>query len=424
MLLGLAGFSLRAHFVLVAEVEGPLRGDVRQYVHYAWNLVHHGVFSHAGPAVAAPVPDGFREPGYPAFLAFWLWLDPAGWYRLALHGQALLGALTVLWTTLLARHWLPAGWALASGALLAAWPHHVVASATLLSEVVLGCWLMLALWLFAEALRRRAAGWTLAAGLAFSAAALTNPVLLLFPACALPLAWPRLGARLALLFLGAALLAPALWQVRNATVDGPGNGPGRAAINLVQGSWPLYHEANYQLRRYGNPIARAMFDEMEAEASLLDRDPAAGLARIGTRLGRDPGASVRWYLLRKPFLLWDWDIRIGAGDVYFHHVRRSPFEAGPLRSLKRAARVANPWLFALALAGMAVAARAGCRRPGGSAAVLLAAAALYLTAVHVVFQAEPRYAIAYRGIELALATTALAAAARRMQRRRGSAGAG
>ena len=62
LLLTLFAWLLREYFVLATVVEAPIRGDVRDYVAYAWNLVHHGVFSKAWPTdtAAVPVPDGFR----------------------------------------------------------------------------------------------------------------------------------------------------------------------------------------------------------------------------------------------------------------------------------------------------------------------------------------------------------------------------
>ena len=68
-LLTLVAWLLREYFVLATVVEAPIRGDVRAYVAYAWNLLHHGVFSMASPSQAMPTPDGFRGPGYPLVLA-------------------------------------------------------------------------------------------------------------------------------------------------------------------------------------------------------------------------------------------------------------------------------------------------------------------------------------------------------------------
>lgn len=413
-LVTVAAWALREYFVLAAQIEAPIRGDIRQYVAYALNLLQHGTFSQVWPGEGPPVPDAFRSPGYPMLLALAMFLvkGGAGWYTVAVQLQVLLGSLSVALTALLARPWLSPRWALAAGALFAIWPHHVVASGVLLSEVLFGFALLLALLLAAEAARRRHVGWAIAAGTAMSFATLVNPIALLLPPVAALIAWRGGLHRIAGAMLVLGMLGPAAWQLRNATIDAPPSGPGRGAINLVQGSWPLYHEAHFQLRRYGNPIARSMFEEMEAETELLGADPAAGLARIGARMSAQPGAYLRWYLLQKPFLLWDWDIRIGIGDIYFHRVRSSPFEGNALlHAGKEGMKALNPFLSLLALIGALLVLRDHHRdphAPSSIAAMFVATCTLYLTAVHMGFQAEPRYATAYRGLEALLVVTTLA----------------
>jgi hypothetical protein len=117
---------------------------------------------------------------------------------------------------------------------------------------------------------------------------------------------------------------------------------------------------------------------------------------------------ARWYLA-KPWLLWGWQIRIGATDIDFLEVRNSPLERnGLLRAIVAAYAWLNPLLTTLALAAAVVLAVAGLRRARWMPAAVPAALALYVTAVHVVLQAEPRYATAYRGLECLLLATALA----------------
>jgi hypothetical protein len=72
-------------------------------------------------------------------------------------------------------------------------------------------------------------------------------------------------------------------------------------------------------------------------------------------------------------------------------------------------RVLNPLLSLLGLCGMLAVLVDGLRRrrSGSAAALATGAIALYLTAIHTVFQAEPRYANAYRGIEILLLITAM-----------------
>lgn len=395
---------VREYFVLATVVEAPLRGDVREYVAYAWNLLDHGTFSRIWPGDGTPVPDAYRGPGYPLFLMLCMAVggQPDGWYWLALHLQAVLGALTVTMTVLLARHWIPAGWAFFAGVLAALWPHHIAATGALLSEVVFGFALMLALLLTAETIRRGRIGWAAAAGAAYVYAALVSMVSLLFPLFAAWVLWRSAARKPALALLIVALLGAGLWSLRNATIPATPATPGRAAINLVQGSWPLYHRA-YVFSRNDHQAAREIMGAIDRETRLLASDPAAGFASIRQRLASDPAWYARWYLLQKPFLLWDWDIRIGMGDVYFHRQSGSPLETHPLlNATKRLFKVLNPAIFALSALACVVLLlgwmRDKHRLP--PAAVVVAGFCVYVTAVHVVFQAEPRYSIPYRPMQL------------------------
>lgn len=414
LLLTLFAWLLREYFVLATVVEAPIRGDVRDYVAYAWNLVHHGVFSKAWPTdtAAVPVPDGFRGPGYPLFIAAAMRLQsrPDDWYALLLHTQALLGALTVAGTVLLARRWLAPGWALLAGALLALWPHHIAATGALLSEVVLGAALVFALLCTARAFDQPGArSSALAAGALFGYAYLVNPLVLFLPFALAALLWRERRGHAAAWLLAVFLLPVAAWGIRGSTLADGGSGD-RAKVNLVQGAWPQYHAAWNTSSR--NPISRRIMQAIDHEERLLKADTVAGLREIGTRMGEDPGYYARWYLLQKPWLLWDWDIRVGAGGVYFHRVSHAPLDTNPiLRASTALLHRLNPLLFALSLmASLALAVGAWRRRPWApSAAALPALLFLYVTGMHALLQAEPRYSIPYRPFELLLATGALAA---------------
>lgn len=154
-------FLLLEWFVLVTEVDSPIRGDIVQYVAYAWNLLQHHTFSMAPIGSEAVVPDAFRGPGYPLLLALAMLVGgmEGGWYAVALQGQVLLGTGTVLLTILLGRYWMSAGWSLGAGALLALWPHHIAATGNLLSEVALGFFVVLSLWLAALSVQGRCQPW-------------------------------------------------------------------------------------------------------------------------------------------------------------------------------------------------------------------------------------------------------------------------
>jgi hypothetical protein len=412
----LLAFLIREYFVLVAVVDIPLRGDIREYVNYAWNLYHHGVFSMVPPQATPPSPDAFRSPGYPWLLMVCMLLKPHGdsWYSLALQMQVVLGTATVWLTMLSARLWLDRAWPILAGVLMAIWPHHVAATGALLSEVAFGFTLMAGLYFLTRAFDGPRPCFIVLAALAFGYAYLINPLIALFPPVIALLIWRERSGRAALIFTSI-FLAPLLaFALRSALLENHGNQTervGRAAINFVQGAWPEYHWA-WQMQRFGEPNAIAVMRDISAETAALSASPMTGLSTIAKRLRERPAQYAVWYLWHKPWLLWSWEIQIGPGGVYVLDVRNSPLETHPiLRWATAALRLSNPLLSLLALGGMLAMLYGGLlRKPWApTAALATAALALYLTAVHTIFQAEPRYANSYRGIEILLLVTSLKA---------------
>ena len=401
----LLALLLREYFLLVVEIGVPIKGDVRDYVAYARNLLDHGTFSMSTP----PVPDAFRGPGYPAFLALASLLAGESWYAFVLHAQAMLGALTTVLTMAIARTWLPLGYACVVGTLLALWPHHVVATTSLLSEVLLGFGIVLGLCCSLRAINARGVAWSITGGLVLGGTWLVSPVVALLPLLA-ALVLLRAGRRgSAAWLLVCAMLVMGAWSLRNALVVPPDDAPGRAQMNFVQGSWPQYHQA--AATAHEDPMSRQIMSAIDSEYRLLHDDPMAGLASIAARIRAEPAYYARWYFIAKPYLLWEWNIRAGIGGIYFHAPLHSPFETHwALRGVVRALRAANPVLFLLA-AGFALLSIGRWRRARNIEALaplLIALTFTYFTALHWVFQAEPRYAIPYRSIELLLGVGALA----------------
>ena len=408
----LLALLIRLQFVQQAVVQMPMSGDSRHYVAYAINLEQHHTFSKAVPGEPV-VADSYRSPGYPLFLAACMratgGVGDNAWYRLALFLQCLLGAATAWITILLARQWMPPAAALAAGLGVAIWPHHVVASSALLIEVLLGFVLAAALLLAARAHSRRSLSIAAGAGATLAFATLVNPAMLLLPVfISLPFLF---GSRKRLLYplLLLPLLGFAGWAWRDAHVSMPGS-PGRGALNFVQGSWPGMHDA--WRNRLVDANAAFTMAQIDAEAAMLEQVPSSGLTVIGRRMAASPGRYARWYLVEKPFLLWDWDVRVGSGDIYVNAIESSPFEKNPvLRAISRALHAVNPMLFALALAGALVTAWRARQGVDEAAPLLVTLAFAYFTLVHDVFQAEPRYAIAYRAEEMLLVAAALVALA-------------
>lgn len=423
-------FALRWYYVSTTFVYAPLSGDASQYFIYAWNLAHHSVFSLSAPGAHTIVPDNYRDPGYPLFLAVWMKLlghTQASYYAV-LSSQALLGALTVGFCTELCRHWLSTRWAAAAGLLMAIWPHSIAINGFLLTETLSGFWCSLGMLLWAQACNDKRYGFALASGLFFGFAALTNAVLQPFGILLAALtAWRTPPLRKICLILALATAAlPTAWAIRNAhlpSVDIHSSSRGRAMQNLVQGSWPAYHPA-WRLSKIGDETAKAnakmILDAINREYELLLTAPLAGTGAIGQRLGQHPFAYLGWYLIEKPYELWGWDIEIGQGDIYPYPVANSPFQTDRVWILLAAiCDTVNPLLLLLALAcpflawctpTSTVSQRISVEcRPLMSVIGLV----IFVTLVYTTLQAEPRYSIPFRSFEIVLAFTSVASLAAR-----------
>ena len=426
LLVGLLGLALRALYVATAQIDGLVFGDGLQYLVYAMNLLHHGVFSCTPPGAGEIVADSYRAPGFPLLLAAGQALAGDNvelGVRYAQYMQVVISSASVLVSIALARLWLPRGAALLAGLVVACWPHLITFAATIMSETLFGFWLVLGTWLLCLG-ERRARAWILAgAGAAFSCAYLANPIIVFFPPLAGVLLLRRGKGRLAAAFVAAALLAPLGWSWRNSHLSTDVSQFHHAVDGFVWGSSPVYIPAFNS--RWVSPEAKRIVDFEEQETQQILADPVAGLGAVLERMRQDPLAYLSWYVLEKPWLLWDWTIVVGNGDIYYPKTTSSPLERiTVLHWMKQLLKFLNPLLSALALGGGFYYAARELRRPRQTqfAPGVIALFFLYVTAWHALLLALPRYAIAYRPEQIVLAIgSAAGLLAWLRQRRRGSA---
>jgi len=317
----------------------------------------------------------------------------------------------------LGRRFMPTPWALAAGLLVAVWPHLIVFTETVLSETLFAFCLLWAAMAMAKAFAHDKTRLSMQAGVLAGVVWLVNPIVMFFsPVLAALAAWHG-RRRLAAVYLAAFLVVVGAWQLRNAGIASEQGSAQRVGRNFVQGSWPIYHDAYRD--RFASPIAKAYNDQIEEQARLMETSPRTALGEVFERMGAQPMRYLGWYALEKPWLLWDWNVRIGWGDVYFLETNHSPFDrVAAYRMIHAACRALNPVLFVFALVSCGIAAWR-LRRARNDAAFAWQACALlacYLTAVHVVLQAEPRYSVPYRPIEILLAAAAASAIATRLRR--------
>jgi 4-amino-4-deoxy-L-arabinose transferase-like glycosyltransferase len=431
----LFAFGLRWYYVSHAMVLDPVRGDATQYYAYALNLSNHGIFSKDLPDATVIHPDNYRDPGYPAFLALWMKVLGAGedWYAAVLLSQALLGALTVALAMQLGRHWLPLRWAAAASVAMALWPHSITINGYLLSETVFGFLTVLGILIAAGAFQRESMSRAVLAGLTLGAAALTNAILLPFGILlAAFLGWRKLASRRLCIALavGAAVL-PGAWAIRNAAVVVPVAGSSstdRALQNFAQGSRPEFQTA-WRDSVLGDEDAKAkakiVFQHVDDDYAQLRTSPLHGVGAMLRRLSQHPLQSAQWYLIQKPALLWGWGIEIGQGDIFVFPTRNAPFQIQPMWiALAAICHAANTTLMLRALAAFLFVGfqrdRPERRPPTAGRAALISTLFLvaFVTFVYSTLQAEPRYSIPFRPLEILLVLTTLYGIATWWQKRK------
>jgi 4-amino-4-deoxy-L-arabinose transferase-like glycosyltransferase len=419
---GVLALGVRWYFATHAEVLQPLSrdpfwGDAGQYYRYALNIFHHGVFSLTPPGAGAPVPDSFRDPGYPAFLALGMALTHSynQWYSLVILSQVVLGGITVACATLAIRGVLSNGLLAVAAGAMALWPHLVSTPAYVLSESLTAVFCATAALALREAADRRSSIWAAAGGLSLAIAALTNGVLSpLVVILALVFVWKRTLPRRALWTFALVTAVPLFaWGLRNAGISSTLSPAMRAEINFVQGSWPTYHAAG-QLAGANDPVGIQTIDAINAEIANLHADHAKGLLEITARMRRSPGTYLTWYL-GKPALLWGWSIGLGSGDIYMYPTHNSPFVTQPvMRAIEAVAFIFNGVLAALALVGAILVAM---QREPPAGMLVFAVTAAWVTIAYAVFQSDARYSTPFRPAEIALACLATSIMFARLRQR-------
>ncbi len=262
-------FALRVLVALALTAWNPAglaNGDTAGYWQLAQNLVDHGVFSRS-PGIPL-VPDAFRTPGYPAFLALF-YAAGLGWTAVALVQSALSCATILLLVQLLGR-WFDRKVVVAAAWLVAVDPESVLYAATV-APATLVTFLLLAAVLGAASGRR--SEWAVLAGLLSGLAALVKPMALYFPAwlagiCLLDRRRTRRGWRAGLVLLAAALVVSP-WFLRNQRVFGVWRFTSIQGFNLL-----YYNAAALESAERGITVSDAQ-DSLAAE--LGRRNP--GLAQ-------------------------------------------------------------------------------------------------------------------------------------------------
>jgi hypothetical protein len=231
------------------------------------------------------------------------------------------------------------------------------------------------------------------------------------------------GWRNAMFFLILALMPPLLWAVRDAQIETPAvkSAGGRLFENVLVGLEPDFKPSYRDTR---DPNAEAARRRVSEGTELYYRDKGLAYRSVATRISEEPTHYFFWFL-RKPAVLWRWDIGQGAGDIYIYPMASSPFESNTF--YRAAASICfglNMPLMLAAFGSTLVLIVATFRRSAprqNRAYQLCGVIFLYGVVVYTVLNPDARYANPFRPFEIVLAVGLVADLAQYFRKQRASA---
>ena len=425
-LVGLFLFSLalRVAFLRGIDPRETLRADGWHYAMLAWSLANRGAYS---DTMAPPlVPQMRWPPGYPMLLApFYRGRDLLTGTAALLPVQVVGGAAIPALTVLLGAGLVPGPLAWLAGLLAAACPILVTTPSFAVTETAFTLLLLMLLLALRRLVEHPGTGAAVATGVIGGALLMVRSSglgLVVLAAAWLAARNPAPGARRAALVLLLLALAPAIaWEARFQVEAARGTpAPSYLARPLAEGIYPdlIYADS---ARGYA----------MDADPEFPDFSVSIGrtLRTAWTRARADPWPSLRWNLVARWLVLWEFGM-IQSPPIHVYPVARGLFRPAainpgaigdePLAALYWIFRALWYWCVipAVALGALLLARRrVGTPTDAGRLHEL----AYMLVAGHVLLHGllipEPRFLLPMRPLLFVLALAALSDVAARFTRR-------
>lgn len=209
------------------------------------------------------------------------------------------------------------------------------------------------------------------------------------------------GTKLALYILLGFMLILSPWLIRNVLTLGKISDK-FLMINFLHHG--IYPDFKYQQKpeSYGRPYH---FDPRSKEIST---DVYSVLGEIKNRFRTDPWKHLKWYLLKKPAVLWSWDTIQGHGDFYVYDVSQTPYSDNKIfQWTHKIMRLLHGPLVVFSLLGSLVAwifpGPSGLGRNAVFMARFAAVLLFYYTLLHMIGAPFPRYSVPLRPFQYGMA---------------------
>jgi hypothetical protein len=419
-----AALGLRLMYQAEAVVHGPLRADALKYFSAAYNVCHFGLYSvdTPGPANNPPVTSTTLSAGYPIFLLPFVCTSQnvKQFLSRVLMAQAVMGALVVVFTFLIAQHSLGLVWATFAASLTAVSPHLIAMDGYVLTESLFTFVTALGVLLLILAWRTQRGLVALVAGVLLSFSGLVRAMgLLLLPLLALiflvsaeqtTLAPRRVWTKqLLCLFLGYAIISGAHLAFRNQMT--PPAAEASDDFVSVGSTWRGFLAGSYPGFLSTADTGHFIASRNDPAFERMSHDKAYAFRVMRDRFMERPGAYLKWYLGGKILFMWRWD-NVYNGDVYIYPMKRKAFHTDPvLRHIHHAMHALHWPLYLLTwLAPVLLFVRSRHRGLTAQSKALLVPGMVfwYFAIVLTALGPLPRYSIPARPFAFILAAASLA----------------
>jgi 4-amino-4-deoxy-L-arabinose transferase-like glycosyltransferase len=414
LVLLLLGLGLRLGYQDASVVSNPVRADAAKYFAAALNLRQWSAYSLEMPGPEAPKTRTDLSPGYPIFLS--TFLAPRSTMEAAYvqirRTQALLGAITVLFTFLLARQSLTLPWAGMAAGFTALSPHLIAIDDYLLTESLFTFLLMSGTLMLAISWRRESRLLALVSGILLALSARVRAIGFLLPIVLAPtlfLPGPlRLVARYRSRVLSVALVVVGALVVF---------GMHRVFVGLYVTNTDTVQVEPEQFVAWSRPLSYLenafrppRFAVEGLSHVLVDHGDRDWKSPTPEGFWNQPGAYLKWNLGGKLLTLWSFDNSYN-GDVYIYPMKRKGFEENRLLKIVHSSMRALHWpLFALTLLAPVLWIhrwRSGRLRAEQMALVIPMLAFAYFIGTLLLVSWLPRYSIPVRPLSYVLAAASL-----------------
>ncbi len=409
-------FVIRWQYINHTSMIKPIRADAREYTLIGLNLANYRAFTTDTGKEVESTPE-YRDPGYPFFLAGIILVTNSfqQFLYVTLWTQALLGALTVVFTYFISRFFLPVPWSIGVAALTMLSPHLISMTNYILTETFFTFLLQGALLLFLIAMKKKNNLLFAASGSTFGMAMCVRTVLKLFPVGLILffLLWYRknnvITTKNIIVFLTASYILLGSWtawsSVKFKDMEKP---PSLLKIVLYEGSYVgvVYNDVPEGRPRYG--VGMAHRDDPNFD-NVVNKGYSGVFREIGKRFSNNPIKYSSWYLFGKPAMFWRWSL-FHAGDINVYPSKYTWYDrSAPANLTKKSMRLFHPVIIILMhLFVVIYFLKLSHLLDDGHIPILtILLMMVYFLAIHVILVPAPRYSIPLRPQVYLLAVLAI-----------------